>query len=114
MKEEKRRNDEKGRRKKKRRRNDEKGRKMEEKQKAIEHSMRKKLECKSKREKDKDSSFRATHDFDDIIFTKDDSINKVDPSKIWPDSCQISDIVRLKSRDGFWDLPSSFIASKFN
>lgn len=86
---------------------------MEKEHKAIKHP-RKKLERESKREKDKDSSSRAANDSDDIIITKDGLINKVDPSKIWPDSCQISDIVRLQSRDGFWDLPSSFIASKFS
>ena len=64
-------------------------------------------------EDEKDPSSRVTRSSDDIDAAKDDSKNKVDPSKIWPDSCQVSDVIRLQSKDGFWDLPSSFIASKF-
>lgn len=39
-------------------------------------------------------------------------INEIDSSKVWSNDASAVDIIRLQSRDGFWDLPSAFITEK--
>lgn len=37
---------------------------------------------------------------------------EIDPSKVWNEEASVSDVIRLQSRDGFWDLPSLFVTKK--
>ena len=36
-----------------------------------------------------------------------------DHSNVWDKNASTSDVIRLQSRDGFWDLPTSFVSKSF-
>lgn len=49
---------------------------------------------------------------DDAAREDEKVLIEADLAKIWADSASFVDIIRLQSRDGFWDLPSSFESQK--
>ena len=57
-------------------------------------------------------------DDDDVVVDVDEVIKSVDEKNknepAWKSEASFLDLVRLQSRDGFWDLHSSFVCEKSN
>ena len=73
---------------------------------------------KAKKKKAKSSS-ASDGDFDDDndVDSSPESVKppveeEIDKSKVWNEEVAVSDVIRLQSRDGFWDLPSLFVTKK--
>lgn len=59
-----------------------------------------------------DEHFDAVENNDAHQQVPEKNVEEIDMSKVWKDDCSVEDIIRLQSRDGFWDLPSLFISKK--